>query len=233
MPFPTTRWSLLAQASIHGDAVQTEAWAEFYRRYQGPVIAFIRRQGRTQVQAEDLAQEFFIYVIENATLQRADPLRGRFRSFLLKLLVRYLSRDRVKGVAVKRGGGLEPLPLDAQLEDELAVPAAVAHSFDRTWAWELLALTKQEQALRWVARDRAADLAKLEGFLPGSSVAPTYEEAAQALGWTLARLKTEVFRLRQEFREILRAEVALTVDEPGEVDAELRHLHTVLADPSE
>lgn len=233
MAFPTTRWSLLAQATIHGDAAQKEAWAEFYRRYRGPVVGFIRQQGARPAQAEDLAQEFFISLIENATLQRADRERGRFRSFLLKTLVRFLSRSRTKGAAAKRGGGTEPLSLDQPLGDEPAVPAAVARSFDRDWAWEMVALTRAELTARWAARGRAEDLATLAGFLPGAAVPPTYESAAQALGWTLARLKTEVHRLRQEFRELLRHEVALTVDAPHEIEAEMVHLHAVLADPTE
>jgi RNA polymerase sigma-70 factor (ECF subfamily) len=79
MAFPTTRWSLLAQATIHGGAAEGEALAEFYRRYREPVVSFIRRQTADPMQAEDLAQEFFIHLVQHSTLQRADPLRGRAR----------------------------------------------------------------------------------------------------------------------------------------------------------
>jgi len=233
MPFPTTRWSLLAQATVNGSAAQADALAEFYRRYREPVIAFIRQQPGLQERAEDLAQEFFVHLIEESTLRRADPAGGRFRSFLLGGAGAFLSRDRVKGAAAKRGGGAAPLSFDALAGDGPAVPSAVARTFDRVWAHEVLALARREQAARWAARERSAELAGLAGFLPGTAAPPTYEAAAAALGWPLARLKTEVHRLRQEFRELVRAEVALTVDAPHEIEAEMNHLHAVLADPAE
>ena len=232
MAFPTTRWSLLAQATIHGDGSQKAAWAEFYRRYREPVVSFIRQQLPGQVPAEDLAQEFFVHLIENATLQRADPLRGRFRSFLLGALTRFLSRQRGREQAEKRGSGQAPVSLEALApsDEEPAVPASVAQAFDREWARQLLERVRRDLQAGW--RGRADELAMLARFLPGAADTPAYEAAATGLGWPLARLKTEVHRVRRQFRELVRTEVALTVDEPHEIDAELAHLHQVLADPS-
>ena len=232
MAFPTTRWSLLAQATIHGDATQAEALAEFYRRYREPVLGFIRRQTAEQALAEDLAQEFFVHLVEHSTLQRADPLRGRFRSFLLGALTRFLARDRARRAAAKRGSGELPLSLEALTPGagEPAVPAAVAQAFDREWARDLLARVRRDLAADWPGK--AAAVTMMLRFLPGAVDTPTYEAAAAGLGWPLARLKTEVFRLRQKFRERVRAEVALTVDAPHEIEAEMAHLHLVLSDPS-
>ncbi len=231
MAFPTTRWSLLAQATIHGDALQREALGEFYRRYREPVVNFIRHNGNP-AKAEDLAQEFFIHLVEHSTLQRADPLRGRFRSFLLGALARFLARARARSGATKRGGGEPPLSLDAMMPGagEPAVPADVAQAFDREWARDLLVRVRRDLAAEW--KGEAAGQVMLWRFLPGAVDTPAYETAAAELGWTLARLKTEVFRLRQKFRDQVRLEVALTVDAPHEIDAEMAHLHLVLSHPS-
>jgi len=219
----------MAQATIHGDAAQREALAEFYRRYREPVIAHIRGR-QPGANAEDLAQEFFLHLIEHSTLQRADPLRGRFRSFLLGALNRFLHRDGVHQNAAKRGGGETPLSLDGLPAGagEPAVPSEVSRAFDQEWAKELLRRVRRELVTRW--KGTPAELAVLQRFLPGAIDTPTYERAAAELGWTLARLKTEVFRQRQAFRESVRAEVTLTVDTPEEVEAELKHLHLVLSE---
>ncbi len=232
MAFPTTRWSLLAQATIHGNAAQAEALAEFYRRYREPVVSFIRQQNMGGTHAEDLAQEFFLHLIESSTLQRADRLRGRFRSFLLGTLTRFLARTRVRNEAVKRGSGAVPLSLDdlASGAGEPAVPADVARAFDREWAKGLLIRVRRELEEDW--RGEAEELAMLLRFLPGAVETPPYDAAAAGLGWPLARLKTEVFRLRSQFRGRVRVEVALTVDAPHEIDDEMAHLHLVLSDPS-
>jgi len=232
MAFPTTRWSLLAQATIHGDAAQKQAWAEFYRRYREPVVGFIRRQTVDQAHAEDLTQEFFLHLVEQSTLQRADRLRGRFRSFLLGALTRFLVRDRTRSGAAKRGSGEANLSFDALAlgAGEPAVPADVAQAFDREWARELMIRARRDLVAEW--KGETAELAVLLRFLPGSAETPAYETVATGLGWTLARLKTEVFRLRSQFRERIRAEVALTVEAPHEIDAEMAHLHLVLSDPA-
>jgi RNA polymerase sigma-70 factor (ECF subfamily) len=148
--------------------------------------------------------------------------RGRFRA-----------RVPAPNAAAKRGGGEPPAAPDGVGEGneaEPAVPAEVARAFDREWANDLLARAWAEVEAAWVARGAAVELATLRKFLPGATETPTYEEAAAGLGWTLARLKTEVFRLRGQFRDQVRAEIALTVETPQEVDAELAHLHAVLAD---
>ena len=232
MPFPTTRWSLLAQATINGDGVQKEAWAEFYRRYREPVARFIRRQTTDHAYAEDLTQEFFLHLVEQSTLQRADRLRGRFRSFLLGSLMRFLTRHRARREAAKRGSGEADLSFDVLTPDtgEPVVPAEVAQAFDREWAHDLLARVRRDLAAEW--KGEKAEFTALLRFLPGADATPAYETVATGLGWTLARLKTEVFRLRARFRERIRAEVALTVDAPHEIDAEMAHLHLVLADPA-
>jgi len=231
MAFPTTCWTLLAQATLHGDPLQHEALAEFYRRYRAPVVEFIGRRTDDRPHAEDLAQEFFLHMMQSSSLQRASPHRGRFRSFLLGALERFLGRDRTRREAAKRGGRAIPLSFDAWLPgvDEPTVPAEVAHAFDDVWARELLARVRTEVETAWRMNRPVPELDVLTGFLPGAARTPTYEDAAAALGWTVARLKTEVFRVRKQFRDGVRSEVMLTVEAPHEVEAELAHLHHVLA----
>lgn len=234
MSFPTTRWSLLARASLNGGPAQREALAEFYRRYRAPVIDFIAGRAAGRAPAEDLAQEFFLHLMENSALQRADRARGRFRSFLLGALLRFLASERVREHAAKRGAGEAAVSLDALPAgaNEPMVPAEVAQVFDAAWARDLLARVRAAMEIDWCRRRPAAELAVLARFLPGATDTPAYEAAAAELGWPIARLKTEIFRLRKQFREGVRAEVMLTVDEPHEVEAELAHLHRVLAGPN-
>src|SRR5262245_21736444 len=112
MEFPTTQWSLLAQVSLRGDSTGREALAEFFRRYREPIRTFIERRGTSSAEAEDLTQEFFVHVMEKTTLRRADATRGRFRSFLLGALVRFLAHARDRHAAQKRGSGAPLVPLD-------------------------------------------------------------------------------------------------------------------------
>lgn len=224
MPFPTTRWSLLVAATLHGDERQAEALAEFCRRYREPVLGVIRRRVDGAAAAEDLVQEFFLHLLQHSTLRRANPTRGRFRSFLLGSLERFLTRERLHAAAAKRGGGRWPLSLDA-LPDGAgvpSVPAAEAAAFDREWAADLL--TRVRSGLREDWRDRSAEFEVLARFLPGTAGQPAYADAAAELGWKETRLKTEVHRLRRDFRARVRAEVGLTVDAPHEVDEEMAHL---------
>src|SRR5436190_14969969 len=139
MKFPSTQWSLLAQATLNGDLAGQQALAEFHRQYRQPVVAFILRRGWSPHDAEDLAQGFFLHLMEQATLRRADATRGRVRCFLLGTLVRYLGHVRDHQAAQKRGGGIPPVSLEVMAEtaNEPTVPAADLHAYDRDWAVQL------------------------------------------------------------------------------------------------
>jgi len=231
MAFPSTQWSILAQATLNGDAAGRLALAEFHRKYREPVMAFIRRRGIAPPDVEDLTQEFFLHLIDKATLRRADATRGRFRSFLLGALVRFLLHAQERRDAVKRGQGEVPVSLEtlAGGAGEPAVPAADLHAYDRDWAVQLL-----QQSLETVGADfnragRAADFAVLRAYLPGAAqAAPGYEESAARLGLGLGAFKTEVHRLRARVREVLRREIAATVSSPEEIDDEVAYLGRVL-----
>lgn len=230
MDFPTTHWSQLTLATLHGGSDAAVALGEFYRRYREPVRCFILRRGFAPDRAEDLTHDFFVHLMEKSTLGRADVTRGKFRTFLLGSLVRFLGDARDRANAAKRGHGVPALSLDAEDNAWAAptVPAAAAAEFDREWALSLLALALQRLEQDHVDRGEGAKFAALRVYLPGVAASPPYDETASCLGISLAALKSEVHRLRQRFRASIRAELAQTVSSPTEIDAELAYLGQVL-----
>jgi len=230
MYFPTTQWSLLAKASLNGESAARQALEELCRRYWMPVQQFIRSRGYTAAEAQDLTQEFILHLLEHSTLKRADRLRGRFRSFLLGALLRFLADENDRRRAQKRGSGAAHLNIDEEAAGLAAIAPPDAVWFDREWALVTLenALKTVQSEFESSGESRRFDV--LRHFLPGSLRAPSYEEAAAQLGLSLAGLKSELHRLRQRFRGLVRQEVANTVSAPHEIDAEMNHLQEVLMD---
>jgi RNA polymerase sigma factor (sigma-70 family) len=227
MYFPTTQWSLLARASLNGETTAREALEELCRRYWSPLHQFIQSRGHSESEAQDLTQDFILHLIEHSSLKRADRLRGKFRSFLLGALVRFLANDYKRRRAQKRGAGEVHLVLDDNPDLACAIPPD-AVLFDREWAEALL-----ENAMRLVESEydtRKGEFAVLRRFLPGSLEVPTYEEAAAQLRLSLPALKSELHRLRLRIRDAVRDEIASTVSAPHEIDEEVAYLHEVLMD---
>lgn len=236
MYFPTTHWSLLARASLGGETEAHAALNELCRRYWMPVHQFVQMRGYGGAEAEDLTQDFFVHVCQHAMLQRADRTRGRFRSFLLGALVRFLGDMRDRQNALKRGGGQPHVSLDEVNESGTAaveeLPAQEVVMFDRAWAQSILSSVLNQIREEFSRSGRAAEFVTLKQFLPGSGNPVSYEMAAHQMGVTVAALTSEIHRLRNTFRERLRAEVANTVSAPHEIDEEMAHLHRVLAHPA-
>ncbi len=226
MAFPTTRWTVLAGATLHGDSRAAAALGEFYDRYRGPVRTFFHVRGVNNEELDDLVQAFFLHAMEKSLLRRADREKGTFRSWLCGAAVHFLSHHRGHRDAQKRGGGLEKLSLDAA-EVELACSRDDEREFDRAWAVRMLELAFER--LRTEFADEPDRFALLREFLPGSTRQPTTAEAAQRAGMKESTLRSEVSRLRSRFRDCLRAEVALTTATPHEVDEEVSWLREVLA----
>lgn len=230
MEFPTTQWSLLAQATLRGDASGRDALADFFRRYRGPINAFIRRRGISETEAEDLTHDFFVHVMENTTLRRADAARGRFRSFLLGSLVRFLAHARDHRTAQKRGGGTLPMDIDALagFPEEPSVPPEELRAYDRNWAVQLLQQALVTLETEYVKRGQSGKFSVLRAYLPGSPTTPSYETSATSLGASLGSFKTDVHRVRERLRQILRREIAATVSSPEDIDDEVAYLGRVL-----
>jgi RNA polymerase sigma-70 factor (ECF subfamily) len=225
--FPTTHWSLLAQATLSGETAGKQALEDLFRRYWSPIQQFIRGRGYNETEAEDLTQDFVVHLLEHSTLKKADRLRGRFRSFLLGALSRFLADEYDRRHAAKRGSGVAPI----SLEEEPALPVASEPAeilFDREWA--LVILENSLRALRkeFESGDASRRFAVLGRFLPGSLDVPTYEEASAQLGLTLPALKSELHRLRLRFKTLVRQEIAATVSAPHEIDEEMNYLQQIL-----
>lgn len=229
--FPDTRWTLIAAATLNGDAAGRRALDALCRAYWPAVVTFLQCRGQSREEAEDIAQEFFAALVESRLWQRADQARGRFRSFLLGALMRVVSHHARHQEAGKRGGGAALLSLD-ELEEqghESAAPDADAQMlFDRAWAGRVL--ERAMEALMNEAEDEAEFL-MMQRFLPMAEDVPAYESAAHKLGCSLGAFKSRVLRFRARFRELVEGEVACTVSAPHEVAEELGYLERILLDP--
>jgi RNA polymerase sigma-70 factor (ECF subfamily) len=202
--------------------------------YWFPLYAFARRQGNSPEDAQDLTQGFFSRLLEKNYLATVHPDRGKFRTFLLKSLKNFLVNEWKHANRLKRGGGAEFLSIDTN-EAEERYAAEVPDKFNPDAEYEARwAVTLIEQVLTTLRREfDAADKGRLfeelKGFIWGDKTIASYSEIAGHLGLSEGAVKVAVHRLRQRFRELLRAEVAHTVARPEEIDVELRHLISVLA----
>jgi RNA polymerase sigma-70 factor (ECF subfamily) len=211
-----------------------DALERLCRAYWYPLYVYVRRQGRGVEEAQDLTQEFFARLLRKEYLGRADPARGRFRTFLLTALKRFLVDDWEKGRAAIRGEGQPVISWD-QRETEvrfLAEPAdqsTPAKAFEKRWAVTVLEQVLERLQEEFTASGHAQRFERLKVLLWGEKGSPSYAGVAGELGLTEGALKVAVHRLRQRYRELLRAEVAHTVAQPEEVDDELRHLIAVIS----
>lgn len=238
--FATTRWSVVlscADSTIAEDTAK-KALAELCKIYWRPIFAFICRRGHSVPDAQDLTQDFFLMVLEGKLLKRADPSRGRFRSLLLKALQNFLVDDIIKKRAQKRGGDIKFVSWDdwmAEAPSHLSIGGREAE----TWSAEKIydvrwAATAVEHALRRLgeeceSRGRRRVFDVLSGCLAAEREDVSYEKLAKTLGIDEAAIKRLVHQLRVRYRELLRDEVAQTVEKPADVDEELRYLCAALA----
>jgi RNA polymerase sigma factor (sigma-70 family) len=230
--FQTTRWSLVAAAQ-RGDALLArQALGELYQIYWYPLYAYIRRRGHGPDAAQDLAQEFFARLLEMDGLAAVDRGRGRFRSFLLTACQHFLSNERDRARALKRGGARTILSLDFGAADsryrrEPADPATPERLFERHWALALLDAVLGRLRAEYKAADKAPVFEALNVYLTGDSGRP-YSEAARDLGMAEGAVKVAVHRLRSRYRALLREEIGQTLDDPSAVDDEIRALFRAL-----
>ena len=231
--FTTTHWSVVLEAARPETPGSVEAFARLYRDYWYPLYAYVRRRGRSPHEAEDLTQEFFLSLLHRQRLRGLERTGGRFRSFLLKALQNFLANDWDRASARKRGGGYAIVPLDevdAESRFVAAPPGPEPEAdFERNWAIAVLALTMRslEGELRAAGKERL--LEQLRPHLQGDRAGRPYAEIGAALGISEGAVKVAVHRLRQRYRELLRAELARTVGDEAEVDAELRQLKATLS----
>jgi RNA polymerase sigma factor (sigma-70 family) len=229
--FPTTRWTLVVAAG-HPDRTEARsALASLCENYWYPLYAYLRRRGYPADQAQDLTQEFFIRVLEGRYLDRADPERGRFRSFLLSSLKFFVADEEDRSRAHKRGGGaLVPLAFSSGEERYQREPShdeTPERIFERRWAFSVLDRVVERLRSEFVQHGRPEHFERLKVFLLGQSDAP-YAALAREMNTSEGALKVAIHRLRKRYRELFRQEIADTVVDPSDVEAELRHLASVL-----
>ncbi len=232
--FKTTHWSAVLEARQRDSAEGHAALSKLCQTYWRPLYVFIRRQGHKPEDAQDLVQGFFAQVLSKHYFSAADPEKGKFRSFLLVALKRFMANEHDRANRQKRGGGQELISLDA-LETEsryLSEPRddlTPEREFERQWATELLKQALSRLKAEWGAAGKQQLFAELEVFLSGDAESGSYSEAGQRLGLSAEALRSSVYRLRRRFRELLRLEIANTVDTPEAIDEELRNLFAALS----
>jgi RNA polymerase sigma-70 factor (ECF subfamily) len=231
--FVTTHWSVVLAARDGECPGASEALNELCRAYWPPLYSYIRRQGHGVAEAQDLTQEFFARLLERDYLARLDQQRGKFRSFLLAFVKHFLSEQREKAGAQKRGGGQTLLSLDAGEGEEgyLSEPAdelTPEQIFERRWVQTLLQRAFNRLAAEYAAADKSALFEALKDFQPRQPGSLTFAQIGARLGTSEAAVKSAMQRMRQRHREILRAEIAQTVNSAKEVDEEVRHMRKVM-----
>ncbi len=232
--FETTHWSIVLDAAQGRDSARARTALEaLCRTYWPPLFVYLRRRGYQAPDAQDLVQGFFARLLERNDLQAVRKERGRFRSYLLGALKHFVVNEWERAGAAKRGGGQISIPLDdlsAAPADELfaADRQSPDQAFDRQWAVALLArvLARLREEFSAGGRDRQFEC--LQGFLTGQQGARSHLEIAAELGISEGAVTQAVFRLRQRYQKLLRAEVAQTVATAGDVEEELRHLIAAL-----
>ena len=232
MDLPTTNWTMLARATLHGDSSAGEALEQFCRQYRTPVLQLLRRRGLPENRIEDMAQDFFLQLMRASSLKKADPAQGRFRQFLCGALSNFLADNADYHLAQKRGGRVPHCSLDAgeALGVQLAAPDGDNSTLlDLDWALLMVGRALETVAGAWEAAGKGDRFNVLRAFLPGARETLSQEVAAARLQLSDTAFRTALHRLREEFRHCLRCEVAATVAGPHEVDEELRHLREVLA----
>jgi DNA-directed RNA polymerase specialized sigma24 family protein len=232
--FATTHWSVVLAAGDSASPGWREALEKLCQAYWYPLYAFIRRKGYPPEDAQDLTQAFFEQFLEKHYIKDVAQEKGRFRSFLLTTLQRFLGHQFERSVAAKRGGGVPVVALDAlQAESRFKPVAASLHSpevlFDRAWAETVIRTSMERLGAEYLAEDKAAQFAELKRYLSCPADRAAYTASARALSMSADAVAMAVVRLRRRYRAMVRAEVANTVATPAEIDDEMRYLVELLA----
>ena len=233
--FASTHWSVVLRAAQDESPQAAQAaLAELCRSYWPPLYTFLRRGGHPPANAQDLVQAFFVNLLEQNTLARADREKGRLRTFLLGSLQNFLANEHDRATALKRGGGRQIISLEEHYEEAEAAlrtggDADASASYDHTWAATLLDRAWAQLHAAMVAEGKEEWINAVKPLLVGGAeTPPNQEQLAAKLGMHPSTLRTALQRLRQRYRETLRGEVARTVSDPAEVDEEVRYLYRVL-----
>jgi RNA polymerase sigma-70 factor (ECF subfamily) len=235
--FTTTHWTVVLNAGAEDSLLAAGAIEQLCQTYWQPVHTFIRSRSQRSAEPDDLTQQFFARFLEKQHYRLADRERGRFRAFLLTSVKNFLVNEWERAAAQKRGGGQLPVSLEETMPGEdvprlqLVDERNAEQSFEQNWALTVLARAREKLMAEYHADGRAERFVHLEQLLPGQETDMTYAQVAELLGVAEGTIKSDIHRLKRRYRELLRDEVAHTVATPGDIDAELRHLLTVVSRP--
>jgi RNA polymerase sigma-70 factor (ECF subfamily) len=232
--FATTHWSVVLAAGKSSSAQQKQALETLCQSYWFPLYAFLRRKGYNNHQAEDYTQGFFAHILKKHDLQRADPNYGKFRSFLLIRLKGFLSDERDRSQALKRGGGKKILSLSFEnAEGQYALEPADRLSpeklFEKSWALTVLERTMDQLEADMAKKNKQKLFEHLQVYLTTEKDEIPYQNVAEELDMTESSIRVAVHRLRQQYRKLLRDEIAQTVGDEGQIDEEMGCLFDALA----
>ena len=229
--FTTTHWSIVLEAQGESPAAQ-EALEKLCRTYWRPIFAFLRRQGISPDEAEDITQGFFAELLERRSLSAVRKEKGRLRSFLLGGLKYFLANEQRRAMAIKRGKGqsreLSGLEELRALEEQPADVLTPDQIYERRWALTVLERVLSRLKDEYLAADSAALFDSLKELLPDEPGSPSQAAIAARLGMTENAVRQAFYRFRQRYQALLREEIANTVATPGDIEDELRHLIAVL-----
>ena len=227
--FGTTQWTAVLQAGQGAE----EALIRLCRIYWPPLYAYIRNRGHAVHEAQDLTQAFFAHILENRALSTVAPSKGRFRSFLLASLKHFLDNEWHKAHAMKRGRNQviiswDELTTEAREMLEPSDQLTPETLYDRQWALMLLERVMEQLRRECVAARKGSQFEKLRRFLTGDDPGKSYQEMADELKMSEGAVKVMVHRLRRRFGELVRDQIARTVDSPDKIDEEIRQLFAAL-----
>jgi DNA-directed RNA polymerase specialized sigma24 family protein len=232
--FVTTHWSVVLRAREKDSPDSQAALERLCRTYWPPLYAYVRRQGFSTHDAQDLTQEFLGRLVQKEWLSHLQDQRGKFRSFLLTFLKHFLSDERDRANAQKRGGGQTLISLDACEAEERGALGPVHglsgdQLYDRRWARAVMDEAARRLREDYIARGKAELFEQLKDLQPGEHGARNYAEIGAALGLTEQAVKNAAHTFRRRYGDLLRDEIAQTVDDPSEVEAEVQHLMQIFA----
>jgi DNA-directed RNA polymerase specialized sigma24 family protein len=230
--FATTHWSVVLDAGHSETTRGRDALGALCETYWYPLYAYVRRQGHSPHDAEDLTQGFFARLLENESLVGLSPEKGKFRTFLLVALKRFLANEWHRANSQKRGGGSFRVPLQGHTAETRYVAEPVEELtaeklYERRWALTLLDCVLGRLGKEFNSAGKREFFEKLKPYLTAEKSTIPCSEAASGLGMNEGAFKVAVHRLRRRFRELFREEVAHTVARPQEIDEEIRHLLAV------
>ena len=231
--FQTTHWSIVIAAGPNDSDAAAAAMATLCQTYWHPLYMYIRRLGHGPEDAKDLTQEFFARLLAKDYLKAVDRAKGKFRSFLLTAVKRFLANQWDRANRQKRGGGMEVLSMESE-DFEGRHPSGLVDDrtpdkvFEQRWATVLLEQVFSRLSAELAAEGKENLFQELRGFLTGETDGNSYPETARRLEMSEGTVRVNVHRLRQRYRQLLRLEIAHTVDSPEGIDDEIRCLFAAL-----